>query len=361
MITIFEPVYIYNLYHSLTVVFLYYGIIYLLYLFAVPLGGKASARYGFEHCIFYSIPFAILYFLTLSQLPGNVWLLPIAIILVIIYKSLFWPAYHADFAHYSKLGYKGRELSAMSLVSTVATILGPIVGGIVIMKFGFEVLFVIVSIISLISALPLFSTKEVFDPHNFSYKNAFRRIIKPYGKYERTDSVAFFGYGEELIVAVGWPIFIYMIIEKFYLMGILTSVMTLAIAFISLYVGRLSDILSPGDQKKLLSTSTLIYSISWLLSPFVGNWLGVLLIDIISKGSKAGIRYPLFTFVYTGGNDHKGYLKYSIFYEMSLAAGKTLFAFIAVILSLVVTGFAFWFIIFGLAALWSFSYIFSKV
>ena len=55
MIAIFEPVYIYKLYGSLSIVLLYYAVAYTLYLFLVPFGAKAAAKYGFEHCIFYSI------------------------------------------------------------------------------------------------------------------------------------------------------------------------------------------------------------------------------------------------------------------------------------------------------------------
>lgn len=361
MITIFEPIYLYNLYHSIPLVFLYYGMIYTLYVIALPLGGKAAARYGFEHCIFYSIPFAILYFLSLSQLPNNNWLMPVAILLCVTYKTLFWPSYHTDFAHYSKIGYKGREMSALSMVSTIATMLGPLVGGIVIAKFGFEVLFVFVSLISLISVLPLFATIEKFEPHNFSYWKAFKRIASPYGKYRRKDSLAYFGYGEEVIITTGWSVFVFLIIEKFYLMGILASTEVFIIAFITLYVGKLSDTLNSQSKKRLLDLSTIFYAISWFLGPFVGNWLGILMIDILSMITKLGINYPLYTFVYNGGgDDHKGFLKYMVFYEMSLSIGKMTLAWIAFLLSLTIGGFLFWFILFSLTGFWSFLYLYSK-
>ena len=57
MVTIFEPIYLYTLYGSLSIVFAYYAIAYTLYFFTASFGAKAAAKYGFEHCIFYSIPF----------------------------------------------------------------------------------------------------------------------------------------------------------------------------------------------------------------------------------------------------------------------------------------------------------------
>lgn len=361
MISLFEPIYLYNLYHSIPLVFFYYGCLYLLYVFAVPLGGKAAAKFGFEHCIFYSIPFAIFYFLALSQLPGNNWLLPVAMLLCVTYKSLFWPSYHADFGHYSTLGYKGRELSTLSTVSMVATMLGPVIGGTIIAKFGFEVLFVFVSLVSLISVLPLFATIEKFEPHYFSYEKAFKRLILPYGKYKRKDSLAYLGFGEEVIVSAGWSIFVYLIIEKYYLMGVLASAETLMIIFITLYAGKLTDTLDSKSKKKLIDLSTIFYSLSWFLGPFATRWLGVLLIDMLGMITKLGINYPLHAFVYSGGGeDHKGYLKYSIFYEMSLSIGKTALAWFAFFLSIAIGGFSFWFILFTVAGFWSFLYLYSK-
>ncbi|MDF1497869.1 MAG: MFS transporter [Patescibacteria group bacterium] len=354
MIAIFEPVYLYKLYNSLSIVFLYYLVAYIIYFFAIPLGAKAAAKYGFEHCIFYSIPFAILYFLALSQLPNYGFLIVFAIIFLNIYKALFWPAYHTDFAHYSSKGYKGRELGTLSLISTIVTIIGPVIGGIILSKFGFETLFIVVSLISLISVIPLFITREKFEPHIFSYKQAFNRFLKPYNQYKRKNSIAYFGYGEEIISAVAWPIFIFLLIEKFYLIGLLMTVVVLFASISCLYVGKLSDTLEKEGRRKLFFSSTIFYAITWFLRPFVVNWLGILLIDFISKGLRPGIYYPLLTFVYTGGGNNRGFLKYTVFYEMSLTVGKCATMFFALILSLLIGGYSiFWFILFGYTGLWT--------
>ncbi|MCK5412999.1 MAG: MFS transporter [Candidatus Pacebacteria bacterium] len=362
MIVIFEPIYLYILYGSLSVVFVYHAVAYTLYFFTASLGAKAAAKYGFEHCIFYSIPFGIFYFLTLSQLPNYPWLVVVAILSMVTYKSLFWPSYHTDFAHYGVSGYKGRELSVLTFILTIATILGPIIGGIILVNFGFQVLFVVVSIVSLISVIPLFATREQFEPHNFSYKDSFKRLLKPYGHYKRKDSIAYFGFGEEIVAAIGWPIFIFLIIERFDLMGVLIGAIAIIIAIVSLYVGKLSDVLQKKDKKKLVTYGTIVYIIAWILRPFSANWLGVLLVDIMSKGSKTTINYPLYTFIYSAGKNHKGFLKYNMFYEMSLSAGKALVAWSVALIAILWNyygGFDFWIVIFSFAGVWSLFYLFK--
>ena len=353
MIAIFEPIYLYKIYNSISVVFLYYAVIYTLYFFLLPLGAKAVAKYGFEHCIFYSIPFAIVYFLSLSQIPNYGWLIFTAIPFVVIYKILFWPAYHTDFAHYSVAGYRGREMSAMASILMIATMAGPIVGGIILTKFGFEELFIIVSIISLISAIPLFATKEKFEPHNFFYWKAFKRIIKPYGRYKRKNFISYFAYGEELISAVGWPIFIFLILKEFYLLGLLFGVVTLLLSMINLYAGKLSDDLGKEKKRKILVSCAFLRSGLWFLRPFAVSWLGILLIDFLSKTLKVGINYPIFAFIYNGGGRRKDFLEYTMFYELSISLGKMTIAWTVFFISLYLTGFNFWFAIFALAGLWT--------
>lgn len=357
MIVIFEPIYLYKIYNSISIVLLYYAFAYTAYLFTVSLGAKAAAKFGFEHCIFYSIPLAIFYFLSLSQIPNYDWMVLFSILFFTGYKVLFWPSYHTDFAHYSKTGYKGRELSILSTTSTIAMIAGPILGGLILTRFGFEVLFVIVSIVSLISAIPLFTTREKFESHKFSYRKSWKRFLKPYNHYKRNDSISYFGYGEESVSLIIWPIFIFLIIEKFYLMGAITSIVILSLAISSLYIGKLSDILNRKDKKKLLKYSTFLLAISWFFRPFALNWLSILLVDIFSKSSKNGIIYPLRTFVYSGGGSHKGFLKYIVFYEMSLTSGKMIVTWIMFFLSLYLSNSNLWFVSFFFAGLWSFLFL----
>ena len=361
MIAIFEPLYLYELYNSISIVFLYYAVVYTIYFFALPFGAKAAAKYGFEHCIFYSIPFAILYFLSLSQVPNYSGMIFIAIIFVTIYRVLFWPSYHTDFAHYSVLGYKGREISAMSFISILVAIIGPIMGGIILTKFGFEILFIIVSIISLVSVIPLFATKEKFKPHSFSYKKSFQRLIKPYGRYKRKNLIAYFAFSEEVIIMISWPIFIFFILKEFYLIGAIMGASSLLIAMINLYFGKLSDKFNTSKRKKLLTLSASFYSVSCFLRPFVGGWVGILLINFFSRIAKMGVNYPIFTFIYNGGGRRKDFLEYVMFYELSLSLGRIIILWFAVLLSLCLSGSIFWFAVFTLSGLWALLYRMAKL
>ena len=361
MIAIFEPIYLYKLYQSISIVILYYAIAYTAYLFILPWGAKVASRYGFEHTMFYSLPIAILYFATLYALPDFPWLIALSVLFLVLYKTLFWPAYHADFAHYGNIKNRGKEVSASRLITSLATVAGPLIGGIVLFYFGFSVLFIIVSIITLTSAIPLFTTQEKFAPNHFSYRKAFSRILKPSRRYKFKSFLSYAGFGENIVAVVIWPIFIFLLLDKnFAYLGSLTSAVALSSIIISLYVGKFVDSFAKRDRKKLLTLSALTCSFAWLMRPFIANWPGALLVDTLSKGSESGTRISTLSFVYDKGRS-RGFMKYVMFSEMSSTIGKLSIMWILFFISLILIGqplFYFWLAAFILAGIWSLLYLF---
>jgi predicted MFS family arabinose efflux permease len=130
LISIFEPVYLYTLI-TYTVVF-----------FAVPLGGKLAVRFGFEHCIFYSVPLLIIYYLILYSISFLPILFFIAPFFIAFHKILFWPAYHANFVYYGNKSRRAMEISSIKGLVYLVAIIGPIIGGIILTFFGFKIFFV---------------------------------------------------------------------------------------------------------------------------------------------------------------------------------------------------------------------------
>ncbi|HEB01419.1 MAG TPA: MFS transporter [Candidatus Portnoybacteria bacterium] len=354
MIAIFEPVYIYLIFQSLQAVVLYYAAVYTLYFFMVPLGGKAASRFGFEHAMLYSLPLLILYYLTLWAVPLYHSLIFLAVILLVVFKIFYWPAYHANFAHYGNPRYRATEISTSRVIRSLVWIIGPIIGGVILKFFGFSILFLVVAILVLGSAIPLFTTREKFEPAHFSYWRPFERLIKSYGTYKRRFFLAFIGHGADFIEIVFWPIFIYLVVKSYLGLGLITSIVTLVGILVTLVMGKLVDRSTKRGRKKILTISALIYSPLWLLRAFAQTGFQVLAINIFSKTSQKGIDIPMTTFFYSKGKK-RGFLKYVVFREMSLSFGRMLIAWILLIVLVYTTS---WFWIFGLAALWSLWYLF---
>lgn len=330
MVLIFEPIFLYKIGYSLAQIMLFFLAVYFLYVLLNPIGAAYAARYGYEASIFVSTIFLIFYYLCLFLLPQYRWLIFFTPLVYGIQKAFYWPAYHADFAKFSSAKYGGRQIGLMTIIISLVFILGPVLGGLLITLGGFQLLFIVVSVLFLASNIPLLITKEVFRPRSFPYLEVFKKMLS---KKERNAFLAYLGFGEDLIFMVVWPIFISLIIVSYFSIGLLVTLATLLTAIITFYLGKLTD---TKNKKKILQTGASLNLLSWILRIFLAMPLGVFFMDSMSKVSKNIIGIPLMAITYKRARDHK-ILSTTTFFESSLAIGKII-ACLIIYLFLIIVG-----------------------
>ena len=204
MAAIFEPIYLYQIGFSVSKILVFFIAIYALHLVLAPLGGKLIRARGYEHGMIYGAPFLILYYLSLFALKYDPRFIIMGVLAVGIFKTMYWPGFHADFARFGADGERGRELGAFVFLSQLSGIAGPLLGGVIIaFGGGFPVLFIIVSLLILVSSVPLLTTPEIFKPREMFYADAFKRLAH---KEHRQRFFASFGFGEDLLSVVVWPL-----------------------------------------------------------------------------------------------------------------------------------------------------------
>lgn len=191
---------------------------------------------------------------------------------------LYWPSYHADLAKYGVEKERGKEVGTLDTIGQFFGVIGPLIGGLIIGFFGFNVLFVVVSCVLLASTIPLFTTKEKFiSQENFSYKNCFERL---FAQRNRKNMWKFMGLGEEIISFVVWPIFVFLIIKNYSVIGGLISLAVLISIFVTSYVGYSFD---NGNGKKILRKSLILHIILWFIRGFINTMAGIFLIELLVK------------------------------------------------------------------------------
>lgn len=332
MVTIFEPVFIYLLFidkyglsKTLQLVLFFYLGVYSLYFFILPLGAKFARRFGFEHSIAISTIFTSLFYVSLFAASYNVYFIFLAIIFYAVWKMFYWPAYHSDFAFFSADGEQGRQISNLLALESIVFIIGPLIGGLILEFSNFNILFVIVSMLMIVSNVPMLITKEKFEPADFSYFRAFSRLFRR-DNFKKLMSLI--GFGEELIALTIWPIFIYVVVKDFLGLGALTSASIFVTTIIFLYIGKVAD---KGDGKWLLKFGVILYFFSWLLRIVTRNALGVFLVDAYSRVSKQAIAIPMTAMTYKKAHD-TSIMKTILFFEMALVLGKIIAIILAIIL-----------------------------
>ncbi len=315
-IALFEPLYLHSVGFSIPKILLFYAAVYILYFFMLPLGGRICRRHGYEHTILFSSPFLILWYISLFAIPWHPAFAVVALFALVFQKILYWPGYHTNFATWSTKSERGREVSNMAAIVGLAAVVAPAVGGAVIAAFGYRTLIIGVAILILLSNIPLLRTPELYAPKSFEYVAAIKR---PFGKKNRKRTMAFAGYGEELIALVAWPLFMVTVIPNLTSLGVIVSLAMLLNVVAILYIGRLSD---EGDPVSVLRSGVFYDVASWIMRPVVaGGGLGVFLMDSFYRVSKNMLGLPLVAMMYDEARDGVT-MESVVHFEMSLSIGK---------------------------------------
>lgn len=294
MILIFEPIYIYFYFgKSLSLALLFFGIIHGLYGVLVVYGGKIMAKIGLKHSMLFSNFFFFGYYICLFFLPQSFILIPFAIILKAFGMTFFWPAFHTDFARFSEKDHRGMEVGKMNIAILAPVIISPIIGGWVLTVFNYPVLFVLVILVLLASAIPLFLSREVHEIYTDSYEKAWSRIFK---KENRNTSLAFAFNGMEVAMNFYlWPLFMAILAIQYSVMGWITSISLMFSALFILYIGKITD---SGNRFKLLNIGSFLTSIAWIIKYFVVTPFGVFLSHILYGICRSAAGIPFQTILY---------------------------------------------------------------
>ncbi|HEC66749.1 MAG TPA: MFS transporter [bacterium] len=323
MISIFIPIFLLKLDYSLVNVLIFYAILNATHLlFTIP-AAKISSKYGFKHSIFFSIPILIIFYLALYTLEQIHW--PIYLLAVVfgISNALYWIGYHIDFSKFSDKEDRSKEIGIAKVASSVFQVLGPIVGGLILTFIGFHAVFITVSVLLVASAIPLFFSKDVHQPFNFSVKEIFRgQKIK--------DTLTFIGHGiESGVSSVIWPIFIFFtILNNFTTLGLISSLSLLFSLFFVFIVGKFSDV----RRRPVLKIGVFLNTIIWGIRFFVKTTFQVFIVDSFYGVSQTLISIPFDALSYDKANK-SNIVKFILFREIVIQAGR-------VVLFLIMTVFA---------------------
>ncbi|MFZ5424970.1 MAG: MFS transporter [Patescibacteria group bacterium] len=191
-------------------------------------------------------------------------------------------------------GQYGTNVGKREFYVKIANGLGPILGGLIIAKFGFSVLFITSIILLLFGGLPiLFNVSEwKHGEHNPT------DIIENYllnGKFKKT-TIAYFGQGmDALVYEVFWPILLFVVLKNFIAIGSLKSVTMLISIISTLIVGKYLDKHGP---KVIHAIGAFINGTLYLPRIFLTTPLALYVIDTADRLNAPMFGIPLTTLSY---------------------------------------------------------------
>lgn len=326
MVAIFEPVYLYESGYSLSTICLFYAGVYFLYIWLMPLGAKFCLRWGYEKGIAVGTVLWVVFYICLAASVGSLNWLYAAMVIYALQKTFYWTGYHAKFAQYSDPQEQGREIGGINALDSIAKVIGPIIGGLLLLVGGFKLLFIVVAGLMLVSIVAILINPKHFKPEAMRYGDLWRFLWHKKNRSLRWQS---FAYGEELIAIVVWPVIMAVAVgsDNMVLGGVVAAA-TLLTAIFTLYIGNLTDRHSP---RAVLGYGVLIYFISWLVRPFASSVGAVLGADALSRFSKNTVAVPFVQGLYSEAQNDNRVMKRVASFELGLSIAKMIMALIAAV------------------------------
>lgn len=324
LLGIFGTIYIFQLFYRVEPILIYYIGIFMVVFFCSPIVMWLVNKIGFKKAMIQSLFFLSGAYLSLyaaqdSQLP-SIWL-SVSGILHAIFIMLYWVPYHTDFTLLTTPKMRGHNLALLTAgVSTVAIVL-PIISSAIISSFNFGILFVLSTVIILYSIVYLKKTPEINEHFSFSYIETYKQL---FSKKNRRLLLAYSGSAvQDIIGAVIWPIFIFLLLEgNYYSVGIITALITMASIVLQLITGSLADRFS---KTKIVKFSASFHSIGWIIKSIVQTPFQIFAAGAYHDLTKSASQVSFDTLMYQQAGASKHYIdEYSVLRQISQALGRTL-------------------------------------
>jgi len=254
LISIFIPVYLYLQGYNLSQMAIFFLIYSITAFIFVYVAGKSVKRIGIKKSILIANFLHILGYLALAFIPQANYLFYVAAVILGAFLTLFWVPFHVDMADNLKRKDIAGGVGTMNIVVSLVAALAPFTGAL-IASVSFFTLFIISSVLILISSIPLFFAKGIKERDSFSIKETLS-----YVNYKRVTAGIGFG-GEHLIAGIFWPLFLYLILNLKGL-GLVTTIMLIASAIFVFFIAK---IVKKAGVNRILRPATIVNVIHWPL------------------------------------------------------------------------------------------------
>ncbi|MFC1722288.1 hypothetical protein ACFL0C_01425 [Patescibacteria group bacterium] len=331
LIGIFLPIYIYNIsfdysfFHINPVINGFYWVLsyFLIRSITVWVGilifGKLLfSKLHLQMSILISFVVLIILILSWHAAESNLFIIWFSAILHGLDTTFYWIPFHIFFM--KKAGgnstHFGQKTGMRFFLTRLFSSIAPAVGGLIIMNFGFNMLFLSSILLLIVAALPI--TLVVHEWRHREHNPI--RVLKDYlldaRKYKLT--LTYFGEGVEAVIyAVFWPLLLFFVLENFVKIGFINSVSFLLSSFSVLLIGKALD---KHGTKKIHKIGTILNALFYLPRIFFSKaWLFYSL-DVLDRFISGTYSLPIMSLSYEKGKKLGG-SDYMLFREYALHLG----------------------------------------
>lgn len=283
----FTSVYLFEAGYSLQFIVGFWMIFYLVKLPLTMLSGYFAAHFGPKHGILVSNLLYVPSMVALGFMPTlGITSIVLWGLFMAISSSLYHVCYMIDFSKIKNIEHAGKEIAFMNILEKIAIGISPIVGGLIALYFGLQLVIWFAALLFALSAIPLLKTIEpVRTNQKLSFSNfPWRLSVRSF--------IAQTGVGFDYITTgAAWSLFIVIVVfpgagwDIYVKLGFLSSVTILAAVGASYAYGKLIDRSKGGS---LLKMSVIANALVHAFRPFVNTPANIVGINIVNEVATMG-------------------------------------------------------------------------
>ncbi|MBU1177176.1 MAG: MFS transporter [Patescibacteria group bacterium] len=334
MLGIFLPIFLYNLFDkNFQLVMVYYGLAAFFYGITVSFGIKFLNKFGFRNALRASVVLGIIFYIIFYFIDQNnlKYLIPFSLLILVFYRLLYWLPYHVNFAKFTNKKTRGRQVSIIEATRSTLGVFIPLIAGIIVSYFSFDVLFIIAIILYLLSGIPYLTIPRTREKFVWTVKETWKQF---FSKKRRNTVLAYIADGSENIIGVTvWPIFIYQLLDGNYFKVGAISTLIIAISVIAqLFLGKYID--SKAKKENILKWGSFLYSFGWLIKVFISTAFQIFVVGAYHSITCIFLRTPFDALTYEIAADQEHYVdEFTVLHEMALNFGRVLMIILIIIIS----------------------------
>jgi len=320
---IFIPIYFLTLGFSLSEVFVYFIIQYVLIALLSFAAVYIANRVGLQQTIIIRLPFLFIFLYLLWLLESNEIPLVTIAIFNAIQTAFYFTPLHIIFAKHAKHKSMGTSMGKYFALPKLAGVLGPFIGALIVLFFSFKALFGLVFVILLIAMIPLIGSKPIKTSFSFNLQQG-KKLFKKYPRYFWAEVVDNFGEEADGII---WPIFIFLTFASIVSVGLIGTLVGLGSFLFTILMGKLTD---KHKKIQLIKIGALMFVFIWLARYFFDGEMFYYLITVAAGFVMMLFLIPFHSLIYSVSKKNT-IDEFLVFREMPVAVGRVIFFSLALI------------------------------
>lgn len=311
LVSIFIPFYILESGFSLGTVFIFFLVYYGTYIPASGLNALITSKIGYKHSMLLaSIP-TLAFYLLLRTVETEATLYALAVLGGYSF-NLYWSGMNPETARSSRDGEREKEAGIFFSMPSIASIMAPVIGGLILAVFSFEALFGVTALLIGVSFTPFLLTDEHYTGLDLNFRDFL----------EECSTVDFLTFTLEGVNSMGkkmlWPAYLAVIIGGSLNIGGAGSLRAVGSAVTSILIGYLAN---KQTNPRIIITGMSIASLTYLLMASVATPIAAFALSLMNGLSYTAAKVPIYGIAMEHATE-EDLIEYFALRELALSLGR---------------------------------------